>query len=139
MLEESTMDNEIQLITDGDGLAVIGSPTAVELFLAREGLASKDLGLPRLGAVFKAGAEIAQAGSEMANLAGRWVELTKESAHLVEKHGLRKHGKSGLRPGQRSHLVEGAGGVGDHRADAVVRPAPAGRARGEAGAHDEDR
>ena len=27
------MDNEIQLISDDDGLAVIGSPTAVELFL----------------------------------------------------------------------------------------------------------
>jgi hypothetical protein len=45
------MDNEIQLISDGDGLAVIGSPAAVDLFLALEGLASKDLGLPRLGAV----------------------------------------------------------------------------------------
>jgi hypothetical protein len=27
------MDNELQLITDGDGLAVIGNPTAVERFL----------------------------------------------------------------------------------------------------------
>ncbi|MGW2933553.1 hypothetical protein ACWDA7_17190 [Streptomyces sp. NPDC001156] len=43
------MDDDIQLITDGDGLAVIGSPTAVERFLVSEGLPSKDLGLPRLG------------------------------------------------------------------------------------------
>ena len=43
------MDNEIQLISDGDGLAVIGDPAAVERFLASEGLPSKDLGLPRLG------------------------------------------------------------------------------------------
>ena len=27
------MDNEIQLISDGDGLAVIGDPAAVERFL----------------------------------------------------------------------------------------------------------
>ncbi len=43
------MDNEIQLISDGDGLAVIGDPTAVERFLVSEGLPSKDLGLQRLG------------------------------------------------------------------------------------------
>ena len=42
------MDNEIQLISDGDGLAVIGNPTAVERFLVSEGLSSKDLGLHRL-------------------------------------------------------------------------------------------
>ena len=55
------MGADIQLISDGDGLAVIGNPTAVDLFLAAEGLASKDLGLPRLGAVFKTGAQAAQA------------------------------------------------------------------------------
>jgi hypothetical protein len=36
------MDNEIQLISDGDGLAVIGDATAVERFLVSEGLPSKD-------------------------------------------------------------------------------------------------
>lgn len=42
------VDNEIQLISDGDGLAVIGDPTAVERFLHSEGLPSKDLELHRL-------------------------------------------------------------------------------------------
>ncbi len=55
------MDNEIQLISDGDGLAVIGDPAAVERFLVSEGLSSKDLGLPRLGAVLSTGAAVAQA------------------------------------------------------------------------------
>jgi hypothetical protein len=90
------MDNEIQLISDDDGLAVIGSPTAVELFLTLEGLASKDLGLPRLAAVFKAGAKIAQAAPEIENAVGRWVELGKESAQLVDKLGLRKSPTSGI-------------------------------------------
>ena len=36
--EERTMDNEIQLISDGDGLAVVGDPRAVERFLVSEGL-----------------------------------------------------------------------------------------------------
>lgn len=84
------MDSEIQLISDGDGLAVIGDPTAVECFLASEGLAGKDLGLPRLGTVLSSGSGAAQAGSEIAASSGRWVKLTKESAQLAKKHGLRE-------------------------------------------------
>ncbi|MFD6609646.1 hypothetical protein ACFWD1_12205 [Micromonospora chalcea] len=82
------MGNEIQLISDGDGLAVIGDPRAVERFLVSEGLPSKDLGLPRLGSVLTVGTAAAQAGSEIAANSGRWVQLTKESAHLMHKHGL---------------------------------------------------
>ena len=79
------MDNEIQLISDGDGLAVIGDPAAVERFLVSEGLSSKDLGLPRLGAVLSTGAAVAQAGSEIAANSGRWVKLTKESAQACQE------------------------------------------------------
>jgi hypothetical protein len=46
------MSAEVQLISDGDGLAVIGRSTDVERFLLSEGLpTSKDLGLPRLKSV----------------------------------------------------------------------------------------
>jgi hypothetical protein len=93
------MDSEIQLISDGDGLAVIGKPAAVERFLVAEGLPSKDLGLPRLGAVLSTGSAAAQAGSEIAASSGRWVKLTKESAQLVKKHGLRESSKTGLSTG----------------------------------------
>ncbi|WP_182907629.1 hypothetical protein [Microbispora sp. H13382] len=93
------MDDEIELISDGDGLAVIGNPTAVERFLVSEGLPSKDLGLRRLRSVLDIGAGAAQAGSEIAANSGRWVKLTKESAQLVEKYGLRKSSKSGLSTG----------------------------------------
>src|SRR5664280_35974 len=82
------MDNEIQLISDGDGMAVIGNPTDVERFLVSEGLSSKDLGLPRLGAAFSSGAATAQAGAEIAANSGRWVKLTKESAQAVKKYKL---------------------------------------------------
>ena len=92
------MDNEIQLISDGDGLAVIGDPTAVERFLVSEGLPSKDLGLQRLGAVLGTGAGVAQAGSEIAANSGRWVKLTKESAQLVKKYGLMESSKTGRQP-----------------------------------------
>jgi hypothetical protein len=113
------MDNEIQLISDGDGLAVIGDPAAVERFLVSEGLSSKDLGLPRPGAVLSTGAAVAQAGSEIAANSGRWVKLTKESAQLASKYGLRKSSKTGLstgvlkgNSGQVKGFVQFAGGHG---------------------------
>jgi rRNA processing protein Krr1/Pno1 len=100
------MDNEIQLISDGDGLAVIGDPAAVERFLVSEGLSSRHLGLPGFRAALKAGSAFAQAGSEIAANSGRWVKLTKESAQLVEKHGMRKNSKTGLSTG----VVKGSKG-----------------------------
>ncbi|MEU4244470.1 hypothetical protein [Actinoplanes sp. NPDC026619] len=93
------MDNEIQLISDGDGLAIIGDPTDVERFLASEGLSAKDLPLPRLKSVASAGSALAQAGSEISANSSRWMKLTKESAHLVKKHGLRESSKNGLKTG----------------------------------------
>ena len=45
----SNKANGIQLLYDGDGLAVIGEPTAVENFLASEGLASLSRLLPKVG------------------------------------------------------------------------------------------
>lgn len=82
------MENEIQLISDGGGLAVIGDSTAVERFLASEGLASKELGIPRLSKIVGASAAAAQAGSEIGAHAGRWVKLTPESAAKVKALGL---------------------------------------------------
>ncbi|CAL9642938.1 hypothetical protein [Streptomyces sp. enrichment culture] len=90
------MDDEIELISDGDGLAVIGSPTAVEQFLASEGLPSKDLGLPRLGSAFSAMAGAAQTGSEIAANSGRWVQLTEKSAQALKKYELMKGSQAGL-------------------------------------------
>jgi hypothetical protein len=102
-----TIHNDVQLITDGDGLAVIGSSSAVERFLSSEGLLqSRDLGLPRLGSVLRSGSAAAQAGSEVAADSGRWVKLTKESARFVEKYGLRESSKSGLATG----VIRGDGG-----------------------------
>ncbi|MEV0220291.1 hypothetical protein [Streptomyces sp. NPDC050704] len=84
------MDDDLQLISDGDGLAVIGSPTAVERFLVSEGLPSKDLGLPRLGSTLSAVAGAAQTGSEIAAGSGRWVKLTEQSAQALKKYELMK-------------------------------------------------
>lgn len=90
------MDDDIQLISDGDGLAVIGSPTAVERFLVSEGLPSKDLGLPRLGSILNAAAGAAQTGSDIAAKSGRWVKLSEQSAQAAKKYGLMKGSHAGV-------------------------------------------
>ncbi|GAA1082728.1 hypothetical protein [Kitasatospora arboriphila] len=89
------MNDDVQLISDGDGLAVIGSPAAVERFLVSEGLPSKDLGLPRLGSTLSAAAGAAQAASEIAANSGRWVKLTEQSAQALKKYGLMKGSHAG--------------------------------------------
>lgn len=91
------MSSEIQLISDGDGLAVIGEAGAVERFLASEGMpASRDLGLQRLGPTLRSAAGLAQAGSEIASNTGRWVQITEESARNLKKYNLMKGSESGL-------------------------------------------
>ena len=100
------MESEIQLISDGDGLAVIGDPVAVEGFLAAEALDSSDLGLPQLGRAMGVGAGVAQAGSELAVNSGRWVKLTEHSARQVERFGLRQSSTTGLSTG----VVKGSAG-----------------------------
>ena len=93
------MDREIQLVTDGDGLAVIGDAGAVERFLVSEGLASssKDLGLARLKSALSTGSAAAQTGSEVAANSRRWVKLTQESAAKLAKYDLMKGSSEGVK------------------------------------------
>lgn len=93
------MDDEIQLITDGDGLTVVGNEAAVERFLVAEGLSSKDSSPRELGHTLGNVAGLAQAGAGIAAGSGRWVKLTKESARRVDTYGLRKSARTGLSTG----------------------------------------
>lgn len=73
------------MISDGDGLALIGDPLAVERFLSSAGVPSKDLQLhQKLGTALNAGSGVAQAGSQIASSSGRWVKLTEESAKALK-------------------------------------------------------
>ncbi|MEU8185412.1 hypothetical protein AB0B85_27980 [Micromonospora sp. NPDC049044] len=90
------MDNDIQLISDGDGLAVIGHPAAVDRFLSTERLPSKDLGLQRLSSALRTGSTIAKGGSEIAEHSGRWVQLTAESAQAMKKYKLMTGSENGV-------------------------------------------
>lgn len=109
MEQGATMDDEIQLVCDGEGLAVIGDRAAVERFLASEGLESRDLGLQRLGPSLALAAGVTQAASEMAANSGRWVKLTEESAQAIKKYGLMKSKTTGLDLGVVQAKGQGGG------------------------------
>ncbi|MBX6383831.1 MAG: hypothetical protein IRZ07_12795 [Microbispora sp.] len=90
------MGDEIELISDGDGLTVIGSPEAVDRFLDSEGLSAKDLPLARLESAIRTTAAAAQVGADIAAKSGRWVKLTEESAEALKKYKLMKGPNSGV-------------------------------------------
>ncbi|WP_084631622.1 hypothetical protein [Demequina aestuarii] len=93
------MNDELQLISDGDGLAVIGEPGAVERFLVAEGLQSRELALPKLANVLASSAGATEATSIVAASSGRWLKLTADSASKIDKYGLMKGSAPGLSRG----------------------------------------
>ncbi len=101
------MGKEVQLVSDGDGLAVVGAPSAIEGYLKSAGLwaSSQELDMRPLTKLLSAGSDLAQAASEYSATSGRWVKLTEESARLVAEHGL----MPSKLPGQ-AHLMIGAPG-----------------------------
>jgi hypothetical protein len=101
------MDNEIQLISDGDGLAVFGDPTDVERFLVSEGLQSRDLELLRLGTLLRAGSIAADTASAISASSGRWVQLSEKTVRLMETGNLMTGSGSGLSRG----VVQGPAGT----------------------------
>lgn len=78
------MNHEVQILSDGDGIAVIGDSMAVERFLGATGLPSRDLGLPKLSTALRSGAGVAEAGSTIAASSGRWIKLTEKSAQQLK-------------------------------------------------------
>lgn len=88
--------DEIELVSDGDGLAVLGAPEGVDRFLAAEGLAAQAVAMPRLGSLLGAGAAAVHAGSGVAASSGRWLKLTPASARSLGKYGLMDTGTPGV-------------------------------------------
>ena len=87
--------SDVELVADGDGLAVIGRRDAVDAFLAFEGLDASAVPMPTSGGVLSVGAGAVQAASTVSENSGRWVKLTKESAQAIEKYGLRESKATG--------------------------------------------
>lgn len=87
------VESDIELISDGDGIVVIGSPAAVELFVSSVDAPSRELDLRTLnGLVSKSGTAL-QTASEISANAGRWMKLTEDSARVA--HGANLVQRSG--------------------------------------------
>lgn len=121
------MTDAIELICDGEGLAVLGDPTAVKRFLDSEGLRtqSQELRLERLGPALETGSNIAELVSDIYANTGRYVRLTKESAEDVRRFGLMPTGVRGIshamigEPGSISKWIQ----VEDGPASLLMNPA----------------
>lgn len=81
-LSGTVAGGDIELITDGEGLVVIGDPAVVAEFTLSAGVPSIPLDFDRLAA--GAGSALQVASGISAN-AGRWMKLTEESARAA--HG----------------------------------------------------
>ncbi len=87
----STVGSEIQLISDGEGMMVIGKKTDIDDFLSFHNIndaPTRDLDFERLTRLLNTGAKVAKVGSDLSASSGRWVKLTKESAKAMNEHGL---------------------------------------------------
>ncbi|SLM99664.1 hypothetical protein FM106_17750 [Brachybacterium faecium] len=96
------MEQEIQLISDGEGVAVIGDPTAVDLFLSSAGVPSRELPLGRVGGMVqdgtaaRASSATLEVSSQAAAHAGRWVKLTEKSAAALDLGTVMKGSSEGV-------------------------------------------
>lgn len=83
------MSDEVELVQDGDGLAVVGDPKAVEGFLSSMGLGEVAVALhiDKLGRALETGSDLANAAAEIVEKSGRYVKLTKESAARFKAEG----------------------------------------------------
>jgi hypothetical protein len=94
----SQVEDEVELIQDGDGLVVLGNPTAVDRFLNSFGLlsSSEPVNPQRLRRVLGAASGLLQAGSEIHAEYGRYLKLTPASADAIKKSGLIPTKTSGI-------------------------------------------
>ncbi len=80
-------NNEIELISDGRGLVLIGGSSAIERFIADLGLVGKSLPLPKMSDVLRNVGYATQVASSWQANSGRWLKLTKDSAEKLAMHG----------------------------------------------------
>lgn len=113
------MDHEIEIISDGEGMAVLGDPTVVERYLSSVGVVSKELKTARLSGTASAAAGVLGASAGIAASSGRWVKLTEKSAAAMKHAELMKGSTSGI---SRAIVTDGAGKT-SHILEIVRTPA----------------
>lgn len=84
------MSHEVELVSDGDGFAVLGDQADIERFLLSTGLQhapTREMNLHRLWSLMGTAGAAAKVGADVAANSGRWVKLTSYSAALVKQFG----------------------------------------------------
>ncbi|QCV96523.1 hypothetical protein [Acidipropionibacterium acidipropionici] len=117
------MSNDIEFVSDGNGLAVLGDASEVDRFLKKSGLdkfPSKPLDLHRLRSAASIGGRMAKEWAVAADGAGRWVKLTKESAQIAKHSNLMK----GSANGTSRAMAVGDKGI-EHILQIVTKPGTA--------------
>ncbi len=90
------MSNEIELISDGDGLAVIGSPADVEDFLKSLALTGRRVPAPSTKEKPDAASGAMASIADLKKSIGGWIKLTEETIKIVEDLGLLPSKASGI-------------------------------------------
>ena len=112
------MQNEIELISDGDGVAIVGSPTAVESFLESFRLHGSERPISKLFHISGKVASFAAQIPQIAKNSSRWVQITEESAQKIKEFGLVPTKCEGI-----SYAMVGSAGRIDSWVQLVDKPA----------------
>ena len=80
-------NNEIELVSDGRGLLLIGDSSAIERFVADLGLVGKSFPMPKMSDALRNVGHAAQVASSWHANSGRWLKLTKDSAEKLAAAG----------------------------------------------------
>ena len=83
----------IDIISDGTGIALFGDPQQLDLFIKKEGLVARPLELERIAGVLGKASTVTSGASQAALNAGRWVKLSDKSARAL-KHSTMMKGSS---------------------------------------------
>ena len=83
------MSSEIELASDGEGIVVVGDRGAVARFLDEAGLLeqAREFALDKLSTTLRAGSDLAQAASGIAEQSAMYLKLTPESAQALKDAG----------------------------------------------------
>ncbi|MDO4243545.1 MAG: hypothetical protein Q4C85_07280 [Actinomyces sp.] len=103
------MADDVELVQDSEGLAVVGERGAVKRFLEHAGLWAASQDLEGLGSVLDIAPGVAEAALSASSTAGRYVKLTEESARDIRELGLvptKTDGVSYAMVGQRGSITK---------------------------------
>ncbi|WP_084104453.1 hypothetical protein [Demequina sp. NBRC 110056] len=82
--EDPPPGTEIEIVADGDGLALIGDATAIDRFLGAHNVPAREMEVRRVSKAATTASAVATTGSQIAESSGRWIKLTEKSAQALK-------------------------------------------------------